>query len=77
MTLIGATTENPSFEVVAPLLSRARVLVLNPLSEEAIATIITRAMGDPERGLGQLGLTLDNDARVNWSGWPPRMRDAP
>ena len=52
VTLIGATTENPSFEVVAPLLSRARVLVLNPLSDDAIATIITRAMSDPERGLG-------------------------
>jgi putative ATPase len=63
VTLIGATTENPSFEVVAPLLSRARVLVLNPLSENAIATIVTHAMNDPERGLGQLGLTLHDDAR--------------
>src|SRR3984893_11891178 len=62
VTLIGATTENPSFEVVAPLLSRTRVLVLNPLSEEAIATIITRALSDPERGLGKLDLTLDDDA---------------
>ena len=64
VTLIGATTENPSFEVVAPLLSRARVLVLNPLSEDAIATIITRALNDPERGLGKLGLTLNDDARA-------------
>ena len=64
VTLIGATTENPSFEVVAPLLSRARVLVLNPLSEDAIATIVTRALSDPERGLGKLGLTLDDDARA-------------
>jgi putative ATPase len=64
VTLIGATTENPSFEVVAPLLSRARVLVLNPLSEDAIATIITHALNDPERGLGQLGLTLNDDARA-------------
>ncbi len=62
VTLIGATTENPSFEVVAPLLSRARVLVLNPLSDEAIATLITRALNDPERGLGQLGLALGADA---------------
>jgi len=64
VTLIGATTENPSFEVVAPLLSRARVLVLNPLSDNAIATIITRALRDPERGLGKLDLTLDDDARA-------------
>ncbi len=64
VTLIGATTENPSFEVVAPLLSRARVLVLNPLSDDAIATIITRALDDPERGLGKLGLTLGDDARA-------------
>ena len=64
VTLIGATTENPSFEVVAPLLSRTRVLVLNPLSEAAIATIVTRALNDPERGLGSLGLTLHEDARA-------------
>src|SRR5271170_7580459 len=64
VTLIGATTENPSFEVVAPLLSRARVLVLNPLSDDAIATIIRRAMSDPERGLGTSGLTLNDDARA-------------
>jgi putative ATPase len=57
VTLIGATTENPSFEVVAPLLSRARVLVLNPLSDQAITTIISRALADPERGLGKLGMT--------------------
>src|ERR1700730_6486527 len=62
VTLIGATTENPSFEVVAPLLSRARVLVLNPLSDTAIATIITRALHDPERGLGKLDLPLNDDA---------------
>jgi putative ATPase len=64
VTLIGATTENPSFEVVAPLLSRARVLVLNPLSEAAISTIVTHAMNDPERGLGGLSLTLNDDARA-------------
>jgi putative ATPase len=62
VTLIGATTENPSFEVVAPLLSRTRVLVLNPLSDAAIASIVTRALNDPERGLGKLGLTLHEDA---------------
>ncbi len=64
VTLIGATTENPSFEVVAPLLSRARVLVLNPLSDDALAKIIARALADPERGLGKLELDLNDDARI-------------
>jgi putative ATPase len=59
ITLIGATTENPSFEVIAPLLSRARVLVLHPLSEENIAALVRRAMDDRERGLGASGLKLD------------------
>src|SRR6516165_4595901 len=59
ITLIGATTENPSFEVIAPLLSRARVLVLDPLSEDAIRTIILRALEDPDRGLGMTGLELE------------------
>lgn len=51
VTLIGATTENPSFEVNAALLSRARVLVLNPLTEDDVATILRRALADAERGL--------------------------
>jgi putative ATPase len=59
ITLIGATTENPSFEVISPLLSRARVIVLNALSEEALRTIISRALTDPERGLGASGLELE------------------
>ena len=56
LTLIGATTENPSFEVNAALLSRTRVFVLEPLSEEDLATIVRRAMKDRERGLGALKL---------------------
>ena len=52
VTLVGATTENPSFEVTGALLSRSRVLVLNPLGEEEIAAIIRRAVTDEERGLG-------------------------
>jgi len=52
VTLVGATTENPSFEVTGALLSRSRVLVLNPLDEEEIAAIIRRAVTDEERGLG-------------------------
>ncbi len=58
VTLIGATTENPSFTVIAPLLSRCRVLTLYPLEEEAIGRAIERAAQDPERGLGKSGLVL-------------------
>ena len=54
VTLIGATTENPSFEVISALLSRSRVLVLNPLSEAEIETILRRALSDEERGLANL-----------------------
>ncbi len=50
--LIGATTENPSFEVISPLLSRAKVFTLNPLKEEEIELLLHRAINDPERGLG-------------------------
>src|SRR5262245_51259626 len=53
VTLIGATTENPSFEVNSALLSRSRVLVLNPLGEAAVAAILRRALTDLERGLAQ------------------------
>ena len=62
VTLIGATTENPSFEVVAPLLSRSRVVVLRALSEEEIASLLRRALADPERGLGERGLAIEDDA---------------
>ena len=62
VTLIGATTENPSFEVVAPLLSRVRVLVLNPLSDDAITALVKRALDDPERGLGKLEMRIGADA---------------
>lgn len=62
VTMIGATTENPSFEVIAPLLSRSRVLVLRSLSGGDIEALIRRALADGERGLGQLGLGIDDDA---------------
>src|SRR5512143_1546968 len=64
ITLIGATTENPSFEVIAPLLSRCRVVTLDRLTEEEIAAIVAQALADEERGLGKLGLTLDEDAQA-------------
>ena len=56
VTLIGATTENPSFEVIAPLLSRTSVLVLEPLPEAGVRTLLDRALTDRDRGLGALGL---------------------
>jgi len=60
--LIGATTENPSFEIISALLSRCRVYVLQPLSEERITQLLRRALEDKEHGLGNLGLTADEDA---------------
>ncbi|MCX5998152.1 MAG: replication-associated recombination protein A, partial [Chloroflexi bacterium] len=60
--LIGATTENPSFEVIAPLLSRCRVFTLKPLTDEQIRLIVRRALEDEERGLGKLEAELDADA---------------
>src|SRR5512146_1296464 len=60
--LIGATTENPSFEIIGALLSRTRVYVLNPLSEEQIVTLLERALTDQERGLGNLNLKVADEA---------------
>jgi putative ATPase len=54
VTLIGATTENPSFEVISALLSRTKVLTLQPLADHEIATILRRALADPDRGLASL-----------------------
>jgi putative ATPase len=62
VTLIGATTENPSFEVNSALLSRAKVLVLKALGEDEIKRIVTAAASDAERGLGSLSLEIEPDA---------------
>ena len=62
VTFIGATTENPSFEVIAPLLSRCRVFALQSLTEEQMETIVSRAMSDLDRGLGSLKAMLAADA---------------
>jgi len=59
--LIGATTENPSFEIISALLSRCRVYVLNPLSEEQIVTLLRRALEDRERGLGEMQLQVSDE----------------
>jgi putative ATPase len=67
--LIGATTENPSFEIISALLSRCRVYVLQPLSEERIVALLRRAVEDKERGLGQMELTADDDALALIAGY--------
>jgi putative ATPase len=76
IVLIGATTENPSFEVISPLLSRCKVYVLNPLQPDEIAEILRRALKDEQRGLGsvhvrvlddvlqQLAVYANGDARI-------------
>src|SRR5215213_3150076 len=61
VTLIGATTENPSFEVIGALLSRSRVLTLEPLGEEDVVTLLRRALEDEERGLGRLKPGISNE----------------
>ncbi len=63
ITLVGATTENPSFEIIAPLLSRCRVLMLEPLGPKALAALLERAVSDREKGLGHLELSFTPRAR--------------
>jgi putative ATPase len=62
VTLIGATTENPSFELTGALLSRCRVFVLQPLLPDQVATLVRRALADADRGLGRWGIEIDEDA---------------
>ena len=76
LTLIGATTENPSFEVISPLLSRCRVFVLKSLSYENLQTIIDKVLKDKERGIGKYKKTIDSDAKellVRLSGGDARI----
>ncbi len=76
ITLIGATTENPSFEVNAALLSRCRVVVLEPLPAEDLATILNRALADPERGLASSNPRIDPELiekLARWSGGDARV----
>lgn len=73
--LIGATTENPSFEIIHPLLSRVHVLVLEPLSSEDLSVILDRALSDEERGLGAYPAELSPEARsllIAWAGGDAR-----
>ena len=62
VTIIGATTENPSFEVIAPLLSRCRVLTLRQLEPETVRSLLNQALKDYERGLGNLALSATDEA---------------
>jgi len=62
ITLVGATTENPSFEVIAPLLSRTRVLTLKPFTNDHLLAILRRALDDTSKGLGTLSIRADDDA---------------
>ena len=62
ITLVGATTENPSFEVNSALLSRSRVYVLRPLGVEDVVTLLRKALADPDRGLGGLGVEAEDAA---------------
>jgi putative ATPase len=76
VTLIGATTENPSFEVNSALLSRSRVFVLKSLDDADIRTLVLRALADPERGLGASGVTIEPaalDALVNLANGDARV----
>jgi putative ATPase len=69
ITLIGATTENPSFEIIAPLLSRSRVMLLKPFSDDDLSLILKKAVADDERGLGALSLDVEQEAlsAIVWS----------
>jgi len=62
ITLISATTENPSFEVISPLLSRSRVYTLNALTDAQVKEIVLRSISDEDRGLGKLNVDVDHDA---------------
>ncbi len=76
VTLIGATTENPSFEVISPLLSRSRVYTLQPLAEDDLRALLERALGDAERGLGGTGVEAEPealDALVRLAGGDARV----
>ena len=62
ITLVGATTENPYFEIIGPLLSRARIFIFEPLTPEDIGTILARALSDRERGLGSIKSEVSQEA---------------
>jgi putative ATPase len=67
IVLIGATTENPYFEVIRALVSRARIFQLRPLAAHDIATLLRRALADPDRGYGARAVAVDDDAINHWA----------
>src|SRR5208337_789205 len=67
LTLIGATTENPYFEIIGPLLSRARVFTFEPLQEVEILALLHRALADREQGLGAMALTVTEGALLHFA----------
>ena len=77
VSLIGATTENPSFEINGALLSRARVLPLNPLTDADVQTILRRAVDDADRGLAAFRPHLDEAELANWRRLPAATPASP
>lgn len=76
LTLIGATTENPSFEVISALLSRSRVFVLQGLSFEDLQKVVKRALTDKEKGMGEYRMTIESEAEellIRFSGGDARI----
>lgn len=69
ITLIGATTENPFFDVNPPLVSRSRIFKLEPLTTEHVRELIMRALSDPERGLGDMSICMDDEALEHMAGF--------
>ena len=69
ITLIGATTENPFFDVNPPLVSRSRIFKLEPLTTEHVRELIMRALSDPERGLGDMCIRMDEEALEHMAGF--------
>jgi putative ATPase len=67
--LVGATTENPSFELISPLLSRSLLVVLKPLSDQALGQVLDRALTDPGRGLGTWNVQFSQEARQRLIGF--------
>ena len=74
ITLIGATTENPFFDVIKALVSRSRIFELHPLTEDELARILDRALSDPDRGYGNRSVQLDRTLSITWWISPPGMR---
>ncbi len=69
ITFIGATTQNPFFALTAPLVSRSQIFQFQPLTPADIGALIDHALKDPERGLGEMSIRLDQEAREHWANY--------